>query len=409
MLNRFMWDGKMIVKHFDTGDAAVSTDPTVIPAPDPTPDPEPEKFDPSKVDVADSEALSSLTQPQLKEVEQFLDTNAPTVEKPDKDTSATGTPSSEPAPKKYADKYETSDALAEGVSEAAKKLGWSEKYTSSMIEQAKTSKDFGALENAYKIMEGAISSGLVLATSPVNPDADPTRVVTPVQTDTSIETLKRVTELTLESIEASPLAQKFANEGLTIPRTAEEVEALWESSPKLAIQFREYWKGTFDNIKGELLAFQAAKVESETHNKKLFDSAETTIKQLADKVGLKLTDAEIKAEAEKIKSTEDYYAVKNGSKYLKDSVLRDHFFARVLPDRFNSVLREAEARGAVKGVTRIEENRRSMPSTISSTMAPSRDRQQKAIDYTDVDQLSSLSDAQLDELTPGTDRLRIRK
>lgn len=352
------------------------------------------KFDPSKIDVNDPDVVGSLTDDEFRQLQEHLDKSPAAPAKVDKAEADKdkGTPA--PAEMKYAGKFKDEDALVKGVEELSKKLELNP-VLQATIEAAKRDKAFGTLEAVYKQLE--VEQGRK-ASAPPKPILEPDKVAAAAPDTSEEKLLNAVAAMTYSDLSRSELAEEFAKEGLEMPKTSKEFDALKTSSPYLASEYKRLFTATFEDHLGKARKHIEAKSKVETDNKTVVDSDTQAVKSFAEANGIKLTDAEMKAVVDTTLAMSWAFDTKDGVKFLRPGVLQAVFMSNVLPTKLAEIRQSAILRGRQQTIEDITAGR-NKEFVTASTAGPggSRGRQTiaKPIDVNDPDQIHQMTDEEL--------------
>lgn len=367
-------------------------------------------FDPSKIDVTDTEALAGLSEEQLAQVEEYEKTKAatPPEASPKKDTEAEDTgekPGGESAEKptggaaKYAGKYATIDELIKGVGELAKKVGVPVEAFQPVLDAAKALKQYASIEALYKNLEHVLSEKGAAPSQPASqPAAAPAKDTAATDTfdEADPKVLAAVNQLTLQQIAQSPIAARMAAKGISLPKNMEEFEALTEVNAYFASEFqRTYTELYRANIADAKSYFEAAKTVDST-NAKTTDSDVTAIRKLAEEHGFKVTDAEIDAAKAEALANAGSFEMRSGHKFLREGAVLTRFLHSVLPKKIDEIAVAKQAEGRMQAVRDLDAKKKAEV-TAASTMGPgTRGRAvQQMPDLSDPDVVASLPDEAL--------------
>jgi ribosomal protein L7Ae-like RNA K-turn-binding protein len=359
------------------------------------------EFDASKFNIDDHEAISNLTDEQLRSVEEYNKTASSQEEKPEAETSQSDTDETAAAAQaekaatdavKYAGKYATTDDLVKGVNEIAKKLGTD---VEAFIDVANETKDYKSVEALYKRLERKLSEGGAKSTGTEKaPEQDTAQSATPVQDPALVQ---EVTTLTSSQIAMSPLATQFAQKGLQLPNNMQEFAELTEAAPYLAMQFQQLFQMKFaDNMK---LAhgYQEATKTVETENAKAVDSDTQAIKALATQLKFDVTDEEINAVKAAAMASPYSYTEKYGVKFLRAGAVKDYFMTTQLPNKLTEIQNKATVTGREQAVKDLEAAAKKNPNSIGTAKISTKTRAiPKMPDLSDPDIVASLPDEALE-------------
>ena len=366
-------------------------------------------FDPSSVDVENADQLASLSDEQLAEVEKFQKAKtepAPTVV-PDKDTTTTDTAAatagapaaSTTEPGKLAGKYATPDDLVKGVDGLTEKLAYPKEVVETAIALARKTGDFAPIEAMYKTMEKRLGErGSATAAQETDRPAQTPATDTSVEdTLKSPETLRVVNQLTMQQLAASEIARKLENEGLHVPKSAEEFEALTVSHPYLAMQFQTAYTEIFNRNQADVRGHieHGAKVESE--NARVIDADVAEIKAFAAENSIKLSDEEITAIKSAALARPQSFEDKYGHKFLRPSAVKEAFLVNVLPGKLKEAALEQQTKGRMQAIADLEKAGKREVSSLGTAGVGSRTRAlPKMPDLTDPAVLAGLPDEALE-------------
>lgn len=366
-------------------------------------------FDPSVIDVTDSDALAGLTDEQIESVSKHNREKAAGTPEGESgsDTSSTDTAQTAEAAAaakasetatKYAGKYATTDDLAQGVSEIGKKLGVD---VSAFIGAAKESGEFKSLESLYKQFEktlserGAAASAQPGVTQPA-PLTDTAKTVTSPETDP--EVVKSVTQLAMTQLATSNLATRMQAKGLNLPKSMEEFEALTEINPYFAMEFKqtfqEAYRANMEDAKGYIEAERTVG----SANASVVDADVKAVQDFAKENSFKLSDAEIESLKSQALANPYNYDTRHGHKFLRASAVRDQFMVSVLPSKIKEINISKNIEGRSQAVNDLKKaSEREITSLGTSRISTKTRAIQKMPDLNDPAVIEHLPDAALND------------
>ena len=368
------------------------------------------KFDPSKVDVTDTDKMGALSDLELKAVVEFHAQAPKPGEPPAKDTvlpdtDKDGKPVEKapaPEPVKYAGKYDTPDALLKGVREIAGKFSYPQEVLDTIIAQATESKDYKSVEAFYKAMEKQLGSQAAPTAAPASPAPDTTPAQGTVVPDTvELERLHAgITQMTYTQLQAHPIVGELLKRGFAIPQSVQDFEAMTTADPYIAAKFERIFTDLYQANLAEAREYEKAKTAHESENARTLDADIAKIKELAAAQGLPLTDQDIVALKAEIAKTEWAYETKHGHKYLRPTMAQVVFNSTFLSGKMDAVRQAAELTGRRKAMADLKVMDKKIVKSIGTAPVSTvnRPNKQAKIDYSDPDVLAQLSDEELDKL-----------
>jgi len=376
--------------------------PAVEPQP---PEPiEPQPFDPAKFDANDAEAVASLSEEDFAKLNEHL--NAPPEGNepeptPAKDTEgedtskAKGTPApNEPTPTKLAGKYSSFDELAKGVEQLAGKLGKTDDPAiKALIDVARETGKHGKVEEVYKTLETELGRRAAASAPPAK---EPVITDTPLTTEEEAKMLGEVSSYTLQQLHISPLSKMFRDRGLEMPKDAKEFEALVDTQPFLAIEFkRAFEEGLQGNLKIAKEHISAQKSVT-SQNEASINADVQAIKGLAESNAIPLSDEEIAAVKERVLQDGDNFVERYGVRFVRKGALLREFAAEVLPKKIADVRQNSLAQGREQAMKDVAELQRKTPKSVSSAKIPAATALKRGkIDENDPDAISKMTDEEL--------------
>lgn len=358
------------------------------------------EFDPSKVDVDNPDALAVLDDEQIAKVSEFNAKKSETGGAPaqaDTAKEGEGKPAEAPpaAPVKYAGKYESTDALAQGVMEIAKKLSYPAEAVQAVIDLAKASNDWTKLEAFYKSIEKTLHDK---AAETSGPATVPAKADTTVNDTPDEKLMIAVSNLTMSELSRSQLASEMAARNLPLPKNVKEFNDLVDTSPYYAAEFRRAYEEVFSKNLEEAQGRLQAQKSVETANKSVIDSDVTSLKELAVKNGFKLTDEEIEAAKTEALAKQYSYDDKFGVKFLRAGAIKEHFIANRLLDKLAEIKLASEAAGREQAIADLKKADGKTTSSISTSRLGTKTRADaKMPDLSDPDVVAALPDAALND------------
>lgn len=402
----------------------------------------PAAFDPSKIDLNTAD-LSTLSADELRQLEEFVakgETPAAAAEpapdaagdKPPEKKEETSTepgapaegeeptpkgettetkPEDAPSPseapveeKKYAGKYKTTDDLARGVGEAGKVLGFTEGMFEPLIEAAKKSGDWSAVEATYSKLNSEVgrrggrgpegTEGVQEASRPTPEGPTP-------ELDEKVHAA--VTDMTFDQLQGSVLAGEFRKIGRELPKDSAAFEELTREMPYLAMRFREEFARAYGVNIQAASKYVAAVKSAPAENARALDSGILSVREEAKKYGVELSDADVEAIKSEVSANPVWYNVREGVRFLRPDAVKAHFMATRLPMLIPQMIAQAKAEGRIEASRKMEELRRKEVHTVSTSplsgsVQPSRSTKKK-VDENDLAQIEALSDEELEEAT----------
>lgn len=364
-------------------------------------------FDPSTIDLNDPDAMSSLTDDQISEVEKYNKehpTPEPGTEQdtPGKDTAAGAEAAAAEKAKadatKYAGKYATTDDLAKGVNEIAKKLGID---VTAFVEAAKASGEFKTLESLYKQYEKTLSEkGSVTTDAGKTPGASPATDTKPSDTfnPNDPQVANAVDRLTLSQIAQSNLAQRMQAKGYNLPTNMEEFDALAEVNPYFAMEFKSTYEKLYGANLEQAKGYFEARNTVEGANAKVVDTDTQAINAMATEHGFKISPEEIAAVKAKALANPANYEDRYGHKFLRANAIRDEFLISSLAGKVKEIALTNKAAGRGEAIEDLSRHSKKEIGGLGASKAGSRTRAiPKMPDLNDPDVVASLPTEALDD------------
>lgn len=370
------------------GDGGSSATPPATPPTPPTPPP------PPPVVETDAEKLADMSD------EEFDRLAAEGVEKKTDDVTPPATP---PPPKKFAEKFESSDALIEGVNAASESLKLPKDTFSDLIEAAKGSGKYESIERLYAKLDAAVTtqSASQPPPPPPPPPASSSDTVSITQEERDA-VLGQVLQVSLQEFQNSSLGREMTEKGIPIPTNSEELDELVADHPHYATMMRiKFSEISEKNLREAEEAVRAAKTVA-THEKNVIDSDKAEVKAIGQKYGVDITDAEIDSVIEVVKAVPYNYELRYGQKFLRAGVIRDAFISKNVPKMIEAVRLKAEADGrvqAAKDLKAAHTDADLSPSTAGLPGAKAGTKPPVKIEDLTQEQRESLTDEELDRLT----------
>lgn len=371
------------------------------PAPEETPEPiEPQPFDPTKFDPSDAEAVASLSDEDFAKLNQFIQEGKapdapPATDTADADT-AKGDPDPAPAstePTKLAGKYSSFDELTKGVEQLAAKLGKTDDPAiKALIDVARETGKHGAVENVYKALESEMGRKAA-ASAPAA--KEPEISDTPLTTEEETRMMNEAASYTLQQIQISPLSKLFKDRGLEMPKTGEEFNALIDTQPFLAQEFKREFEAALRenlNIAKEHVKAQKSVV---TQNEASLNADLKAIKDLATANDIALSDEELQAVKERVLQDGDNFVERYGVKFIRKGAFLKEFAAEVLPKKIADVRTNSLAKGREQAMKDVTELQKKTPKSISTSKVPAAKSKPAKIDENDTDAIAMMSDEEL--------------
>lgn len=292
-------------------------------------------------------------------------------------TPAPATPPAETAPdtqaKKYADRFESTFDLIDGVLEEVKALGKDKKEISALVTEAQKSGDWSKVESKYKEYQSDYNKKVEETKAkekPVETTAD-----TVQEPDMELGEYQAVlVETTMKQISDSDVARKFAKFDVKLPQTQEELDALEIAHPNLWMQYTDAFKRLYmandENARGFL---EADRTQS-THNETQLQQTKSQIEAFAKKYGTTVDPSEVERILTEAQKLDTVYENRHGVKFLRENSLYKYFLAEAAEKIIENVRKATEAealnRGRAEAAKTIHSNNEAAPKTISTSQVP---------------------------------------
>jgi hypothetical protein len=290
--------------------------------------------------------------------------------------------------KMFADKFKTPEDLAKGLLEIAKPLKYNAEFVQTALDLARETGKWDVVEKMYKQLFTALSANekAAIASSAqqagagagADPGKDTQQPVT--QAGQQMSTEQTVALYALQETERAVLSSKvvrdLARAGYELPEnflrdpkvTSEFMDMLKEE--KLSIewmQLNNLISKTWRQAKQEASAYLEAEEKSREHNETMRNAEVKRIKEYANKIGLKVEDAELEAFLKEAENDPLAIEFKNEVAYLRENGLFNAWKMR----NFDAITKQLELTAEMRGRTQAAEDLRKLSENAANGSRPS--------------------------------------
>ncbi len=320
--------------------------------------------------------------------------------------------------KLIAGKYKTMDEALTGLENAMKVLNYNPEMIKSYMDLIKKTNDVSIIEKLYPELDKAIS-----ANQKAIKDAQAQQTEAGKQTDKSdtllpttdatlgAEIFRLAVEGTLQDLANTASGKELADAGISLPAdflydteaTKAFLSKLKTEDPVLYLHLERDVVNLFNRNQQQIANVQKAVLESEQLNPKTIEVDVAKIKNFADKIGLKVDEAELKKFIESLAVNPAIYEKKHGADYIRADAIYQAWQLANLDKVIEQTRLNAELNGRKQAAEDLKNANRRVPGGISHNNLPAsqRDRNEKANDANTLLELAqndALSPEKLDEL-----------
>jgi len=309
----------------------------------------------------------------------------------------------------YAGKYKSTEELVAGIREISKKLGFPfEDHAERLIDAATAAKSFKDVEAAYQKYEQEFGKRNAPPAAPAGaaPKADAAATTTDgaltdgkLTADEQKAVEAEAKESYVQTLAAHPVMRLFREAGEPIPKTREELNALSQRDFVLAQKYLDALVEVKDSVASQYAEIGKLKAELPTLLQNSITEATADVKAAAGKLGLTLTDDEVKAIVTEGMSTGDalIFESRRGFQVPRAHGLLRWFKAEKLEELVGRVRESAVSEGRKKHMEDLEKMRGQQKDSIGNTQIPGRKVAVEVakVDMNDPAQVAMLTEEQI--------------
>lgn len=196
-----------------------------------------------------------------------------------------------------------------------------------------------------------------------------------------------------------PLVKQMRDDGVEMPRTQEEFDAMRKDAPYWAGKWENLFSTRFHKAHAEVRNYHAALQSQEADSTKGLQDGINRFAAFVNKnVGIEYDEKQKEALVAELKNIKGAYEDRHGVPILSEERVYKTLLAEKFPDLLEEIRLKEQQNGRVQAASHMKSIREKQPSTISTNRVPgSKGKQKPKVDVDDREAVVGLGDEEIEK------------